>query len=31
MVPFDQLPKEQQAKDYIFRAIVLAAQAAYNE
>jgi hypothetical protein len=23
MVPFDQLPKEQQAKDYIFRAVVL--------
>lgn len=22
MVPFDQLPKEQQAKDYIFRSIV---------
>lgn len=22
LVPFDQLPKEQQAKDYIFRAIV---------
>jgi len=22
MVPFDQLPKEQQAKDYIFRAVV---------
>jgi len=22
IVPFDQLPKEQQAKDYIFRAIV---------
>lgn len=22
MVPFEQLPKEQQAKDYIFRAIV---------
>jgi hypothetical protein len=31
LVPFDQLPKEQQAKDYIFRAIVLAAQAVYNE
>ena len=24
MVPFDQLPREQQAKDYIFRAVVLA-------
>jgi len=24
MVPFDQLPVEQQAKDYIFRAVVLA-------
>lgn len=22
MVPFDQLPREQQAKDYIFRAVV---------
>ena len=22
MVPFDELPKEQQAKDYIFRAVV---------
>ena len=22
MVPFDQLPVEQQAKDYIFKAIV---------
>lgn len=22
MVPFDQLPKEQQAKDFIFRAVV---------
>lgn len=26
MVPFDQLPREQQAKDFIFRAIVLALQ-----
>lgn len=24
IMPFDQLPREQQAKDYIFRAIVLA-------
>jgi hypothetical protein len=23
LVPFDQLPREQQAKDYIFRAVVL--------
>jgi hypothetical protein len=22
IVPFDQLPREQQAKDYIFRAVV---------
>ena len=26
MVPFDELPKEQQAKDYIFRAVVHALQ-----
>lgn len=24
IVPFDQLPREQQAKDYLFRAVVLA-------
>lgn len=24
IVPFDELPKEQQAKDYIFRSIVIA-------
>lgn len=24
MVPFDQLPREQQAKDYLFRAVVRA-------
>lgn len=24
MVPFEQLPRDQQAKDYIFRAVVLA-------
>mgnify|MGYP006297405973 FL=1 len=24
MVPFDQLPREQQAKDFIFRSVVLA-------
>lgn len=24
LVPFEQLPKEQQAKDYLFRAVVLA-------
>lgn len=30
MVPFDQLPREQQAKDYIFRAIVHAMRDGQN-
>lgn len=28
LVPFDQLPREQQAKDYIFRGVVLALKSA---
>ena len=31
MVPFDQLPVEQQAKDFIFRAVVHAALEAFSD
>lgn len=31
LVPFDQLPKEQKAKDHIFKAVVGALSGFYNE